>query len=138
MGAAGQANYAAGNAFLDALAARRRAEGLPALSLGWGLWDTGEGMAAGLGATELRRLAPRRHPAAARRPGAGPVRPGPDRRRRPGRRPGPAAAGPRPGHRGRPRPGPGPRRRGRTAHRPGGADRGRPRPPRHCPRGWPG
>ncbi|MEU6665901.1 SDR family NAD(P)-dependent oxidoreductase [Streptomyces sp. NPDC046727] len=57
LGAAGQANYAAGNAFLDALAALRRAEGLPALSLGWGLWDTGEGMAAGLGETELRRLA---------------------------------------------------------------------------------
>ncbi|POX60083.1 beta-ketoacyl synthase, partial [Streptomyces sp. Ru62] len=57
LGAAGQANYAAGNAFLDALAARRRADGLPALSLGWGLWDTGEGMAAGLGETELRRLA---------------------------------------------------------------------------------
>ncbi|WP_311314970.1 SDR family NAD(P)-dependent oxidoreductase [Streptomyces naphthomycinicus] len=57
LGAAGQANYAAGNAFLDALAARRRAEGLPALSLGWGLWDTGEGMAAGLDATGLRRLA---------------------------------------------------------------------------------
>ncbi|MFI5973393.1 SDR family NAD(P)-dependent oxidoreductase [Streptomyces sp. NPDC051452] len=57
LGAAGQANYAAGNAFLDALAARRRTEGLPALSLGWGLWDTGEGMAAGLGESELRRLA---------------------------------------------------------------------------------
>ncbi|EST36436.1 type I polyketide synthase, partial [Streptomyces roseochromogenus] len=57
LGAAGQANYAAGNAFLDALAARRRTEGLPALSLGWGLWDTGEGMAAGLGETGLRRLA---------------------------------------------------------------------------------
>nr|WP_202452081.1 type I polyketide synthase [Streptomyces sp. SID1] len=57
LGAAGQANYAAGNAFLDALAARRRAEGLPALSLGWGLWDTGDGMASGLGATEMRRLA---------------------------------------------------------------------------------
>ncbi|MFC5659830.1 SDR family NAD(P)-dependent oxidoreductase, partial [Streptomyces nogalater] len=57
LGAAGQANYAAGNAFLDALAARRRTEGLPALSLGWGLWDTGEGMAAGLDETGLRRLA---------------------------------------------------------------------------------
>ncbi|MBM7439964.1 type I polyketide synthase [Streptomyces sp. HB132] len=57
LGAAGQANYAAGNAFLDALAAQRRAEGLPALSLGWGLWDTGDGMAAGLGEAEMRRLA---------------------------------------------------------------------------------
>ncbi|MFF1280474.1 SDR family NAD(P)-dependent oxidoreductase [Streptomyces sp. NPDC058299] len=57
LGAAGQANYAAANAFMDALAARRRAEGLPALSLGWGLWDTGQGMAAGLGESELRRLA---------------------------------------------------------------------------------
>ncbi|GGY80264.1 hypothetical protein GCM10010300_25290 [Streptomyces olivaceoviridis] len=57
LGAAGQANYAAGNAFLDALAARRRAEGLPALSLGWGLWDTGEGMAAGLGGSDVRGFA---------------------------------------------------------------------------------
>ncbi|MEU1785477.1 KR domain-containing protein, partial [Streptomyces sparsogenes] len=55
-GSPGQANYAAANVFLDALAVRRRAEGLPAQSLSWGLWEETSELTATLDETELRRM----------------------------------------------------------------------------------
>ncbi|KZS52828.1 hypothetical protein A4G26_19620 [Mycobacterium kansasii] len=56
LGGPGQANYAAANAFLDALAQLRHHHQLPATSLAWGYWQAASAMTAEVGSIERARF----------------------------------------------------------------------------------
>jgi NAD(P)-dependent dehydrogenase (short-subunit alcohol dehydrogenase family)/acyl carrier protein len=57
IGSPGQANYAAANAVLDALAARRQAAGLRTMSQAWGLWAEERSMGGALDESGVARWA---------------------------------------------------------------------------------
>ncbi|MGD0455705.1 MAG: SDR family NAD(P)-dependent oxidoreductase, partial [Solirubrobacteraceae bacterium] len=57
LGGPGQGNYAAANAFLDALAAHRRARGLAGTSIAWGLWEEVSELTGAMDEIDRSRLA---------------------------------------------------------------------------------
>ncbi|WP_433722793.1 SDR family NAD(P)-dependent oxidoreductase [Nocardia sp. CA-129566] len=56
VGTAGQANYAAANTFLDALAEYRRTLGLPAASIAYGLWEQASGITDEMSTVDRERI----------------------------------------------------------------------------------
>ena len=89
LGSPGQANYAAANGSLDALAQRRRSEGLPATSIAWGLWERESAMTVGLGEADRARMGRQGIAPITDERGLELLRPGPARRLPAGGRPHP-------------------------------------------------